>query len=462
MMSRLHSLVLLPALCVALAVGCARPAFAARDAAFLDPGTQMNSSDRSPEAIGVEPKNDVDVGDTPANTGRRATFFFVNHTTVAVTVESMVANGDSNVKAAIVADDCSRQKRIEPGDRCSVTVEVTPIGVGSWAAELLMTHNSAGRISRARIMGRTNSSSVEKRDAGLSLNTKESKSVDFGDVDVGTGKAVRTALMVNDSSDLISILSIEVIAADNGLQRLDQGCEPDMDLKPGESCPVTLVWKPEQKSNVSTDLIIRHTGRLGFAVIPLRGVAKEEVAKGSSGPASSGPSATGAPNPGSTTRIPGVPQPPSVSDLTQLVDASNIPPISEQDLPHSALERPKKASEADKVSLTDYHLIGTVGNRAVIYKPDGSTAIVALGDAIESVGDKTIKLVNITPKEAEIYFDGKKVKLVLESVDALTRRAREARKNEPPRQLDLSKAGSSKSKAEGGDASSVTLPVGKK
>lgn len=423
---------------------------AARDAAFLDPGAAVSPTARSSEAIVVEPKSDSDVGDTPPNLGRRATFFFVNQTNLPVSVESIAANGDSNVRADIVSDDCSKEKQIGPGSRCSVTVEATPIGSGSWTAELLLTHNAAGRIARARVIGRTAAGSADKRDMGLSLNTKDSKPVDFGEVVVGTGKAVRSALMVNDSNDIISILSIEVIAAENGLQRLEQGCEPDMDLKMGESCPVTLVWKPETKSNVSTDLIIRHSGRLGFAVIPIRGTAKEGAVSASS-------SQTAAPQ--QTNDRKGGVQPPSVADLTQLLTAETIPPVSERDLPEQATGRSAKIeSLSPSLSLDAYRLIGTVGNRALIYKPDGSTAVVAVGDEIDSVGDKAVKLVNISPKDAEIFFEGKKKLLKLDAVPALTDRARSTQR-EPSRGREK---GSNHDSDQNQESVLVPLPTGTK
>ena len=79
-----------------------------------------------------------------------------------------------------------------------------------------------------------------------------------------------------------------------------------------------------------------------------------------------------------------------------------------------------------------------------------------------SVDGKDIKLVNISPKTAEIFYEGKKQVLQLEAAAALTQRAREVKKDEerpaggPGVRLNQKKGGT-------GDAnSSVTLPVGKK
>ncbi len=52
----------------------------ARDAAFLDPG----NGGVSEEAVKVDPKADIDVGETPVNVAKRASIFFVNQTNLYV------------------------------------------------------------------------------------------------------------------------------------------------------------------------------------------------------------------------------------------------------------------------------------------------------------------------------------------------------------------------------------------
>jgi len=394
------------------------PAYAARDAAFMAPSVSRSGAAKGDEAVVIEPKADIDAGDTPLNVGRRATFFFVNQSNIPVEVEGMAANGDSNVKADIVSDDCSKEKMIPAGSRCSVTIETTPTASGSWTAELLMTHKATGRIARARVTGKTASSSGEKREMGLALSTKDVKPVDFGEVEPAGGKAVRTALMVNDSNEVISILALEVIAPDNGLQKLDQGCAPDMDLKMGESCPITLVWNPEHKGSVSTDLIIRHTGRQGFSVIPIRGVAKEAIVKGADGKTIAGgntPSSSPPSNAGGSVTSGKVPMSPTADEVEKMLSENKMPALSSKDLPSGS----EKGTSGKVSSDAGYHLIGTVGNRALIYKPDGATAVVANGEEIRTDAG-TFKLISVSPKEADVLVDGKRKTLKLETVSALT------------------------------------------
>ncbi len=429
----------------------AGPAWASRDAAFQPP--IAGGSGTIEEAIKVEPKNEIDLGDTPISLGRRATFFFVNQSSQTVNIEGVTANGDSNVKAEIMADDCTRGKSIQAGSRCSVTIEVTPAGYGSWAAELLFTHDGAGRIARAKALGKTGGMKTEKQDAGLAISTKDIKPVDFGEVEIGTDKAVRSALMVNDSNENITILSIEVIAPDNGLETIDQGCAPDMELKVGESCPVTLMWKPQTRGNVSTDLIIRHSGRLGFAVIPIRGKAKEPkdgivpstaVSSGKTGSGSLLTSGTSR-----VTRGSSVP-PPSLDDVQNAI-AGKIAPLSVDGVEAILDQGDAPVKPKIQYSVDEVKLIGTVGSRAVLYLPDGSTKTASVGDEVSLSETSKLKVLAITARQAEIQIGKDKKKLVLTSVESLRERSVANRK-------ETGSFGSAKTSTRGASSSS-SLPL---
>ncbi|MGB9153567.1 MAG: hypothetical protein WCD70_10830 [Alphaproteobacteria bacterium] len=378
----------------------------ARDAAFLDPGAA--NAGLGDEAVRVDPKAEIDIGDTVLNVAKRTSIFFVNETNVAVKIEKIAINNDSNVTAEASADDCMKQGSIAPLSRCSVEISTTPTSPGSWSVDVLMTHNGAGRITRARLTGKTSGSGVSKNEStGLSVNAKDTKPVDFGDVTIGDGKIVRSTLMVNDSPDPITIYSIDVIEADNGLQRLDQGCAVDMELAPGASCPVTLLWVPKVNGPISTDLIIRHSGKLGFAVIPIRGMAKggESLASTTSKPADDGKKG-------------GIPMPPSEQELDKAM-AGKIALVAAEALGGSG----KSASTGGGDGML--HLIGTVGSQALMLKPSGETIIVPTGGEF-NVGERTGKLVAVGARSADVVIEGKKKTLVLEAADSLIAKATQA------------------------------------
>lgn len=384
-----------------------RAAFA-RDAAFVTPGATSTATASATEgAVRVEPKNEIDLGETILNVARRTTLFFVNQSGAQIQIEKISLNNDGNVSAEITADDCSKQGTLAPTVRCSVEISVTPNTPGAWSVEALMTHNGSGRIARAKLTGKTTgSTSSEKKDSGLSLSAKDTKPVEFGAVEIGRGKIVRSALMVNDSPDPITLYSIDVIEADNGLQTLNQGCAVDMELKPGESCPVTLVWTPSNEGLISTDLIIRHSGRLGFAVIPIRGAAKGEKESASSG------KGTGSARSGESGNSSAPLYPPlGARDVENALSAA----ISNGELGQAATLSSAAVKPTSGASL---RLIGTIGHRAIILKPDNSTAVIEMGAKFDT-GHGTATLMTVTAKSADISFDGKRLTLPLEPAPEL-------------------------------------------
>ena len=378
----------------------------ARDVAFVEPGGGGGSTSVD-EAFKIEPKSEIDIGDSILNIVRRQSLFFVNQTASPIKVEKIAISSDSTVSPQIVNDDCSKQSIIPPLSRCSVELAITPIGPGSWGIELLMTHNGTGRITRAKINGKTSGTdSNDKKDRGLFLTNKEARPIDFGEVTVGSGKVVRSALMVNDSASTITLYSIDVIEADKSLQHLEQGCSADMDLKPGESCPVTLVWSPTTHETISTDLIIRHSGLLGFAVVPIRGNAK--IAEASTSTPSSGQQKS------TSNSVPSLESSPTANEVAR--EAAKALPIPRG---HSNI------NEEDYVSTAtgSLHLIGTVGNRAVLLKPDGTTAVVQAGEQINIGGVTPAKVLSTTASSATLMIDGKKQDLLIEAVKELKAKA---------------------------------------
>ena len=385
---------------------------AARDASFVDPGLASGNTVNE-DSIKVEPKNDIDIGEATINVSRRMTLFFINQTVVPVKIDGITLNADSNVTAVISNDDCTKQGTLAPSNRCGVELSITPNSPGPWSVETLMTHSGAGRITRAKVTGKTpGTAAVDKKDTGLALSSQDMKPVDFGEVEAGGGKAVRSALMVNDSNFPITLYSIDVIEAGNGLTRLDQGCAVDMELKPGESCPVTLVWSPAERGVVSTDLIIRHSGQLGFAVIPIRGTAK-------GGDSDSASTSKG----GKSDRLRAViPPPPGAQEVARAM-ADSLPAVS---MPATAVAAPVQTEDAGSGGGGALRLIGTVGNRGVLLKPDGTTVVVQSGDLVE-IGSRRLKVVTIGAHSIDIMIGKERRQLPLEASSELVNRARAAK-----------------------------------
>ena len=409
----------------------------AREAAFVEPTASSSSMANAGDAIKVEPKAEIDIGDSPLNIGRRTSLFFINQSNAPVKIEKITVNGDSNVTAEMPNDDCSKQGVLAPASRCSVDVMTTPTASGTWSVEVLMTHMGAGRLARAKLTGKTAGvTAADKKDNGLLLSTKDVKPVDFGDVNVGEGKVVRSALMVNDSPALITLYAIDVIEADNGLQRLDQGCAVDMELKAGESCPITLVWTPRGRGKISTDLIIRHSGQAGFAVIPIRGTAKGGVDGNADG------KDTDKSGFGKMSEAGSMIAPPSLNDT---LDRATERAVGAGQAVSSAALR----ADADSGGV---HLIGTVGARALLFGPDGTTSVVQVGDEV-TIGGVTVKMLAVNPQSADVLINGRKHALGLEAMQALVKKAKASAPASSA--MPLTGAGSDGADAPSSKASSV-------
>ena len=430
----------------------ASPAFA-RDVAFVEPGASGGAASAAPdEAFKIEPKSEIDIGESIVNILRKETLFFVNQTGAPIKVEKVTLSSDSTVTAALVNDDCSKESTVPPQSRCSIEFSVTPTGPGSWGVEMLMTHNGPGRITRARITGKTGGAVADdKKDHGLFLSAKDTKPVEFGDVTAGDGKIVRSALMVNDSPSPITLYSVDVIEADKTLQRLDSGCAADMELKPGESCPVTLVWAPTTRGVVSTDLIIRHSGQAGFVVIPVRGTAKAAEREEGGGGGNGGGGGVARGNGGNENRgnreglTPGnIAPPPTPNEVAREVTrATGSGGGRSNDI--------GGGGEGSNLAATgSVHLIGTVGGRAVLLKPDGTTAIVQVGDLV-NLGDATpAKVLIVSATMATLQIDGKKKDLMLEAVQELKDKAAASKKSDSSAGGQNPSGGSGKDNVGGG------------
>src|SRR5262249_39458191 len=135
---------------------------------------------------------------------------------------------------------------------------------------------------------------TDEKAQGLAISKKIASPLDFGNVRVSEESVARTMLIENDSTEPLKISSIDLITRDDqGLRLRPVGCEEGDELKPGESCPLTVMWEPEYRGNIATDLIVRHSGGLGFVVVPIRGVATADEGKEGKGGGSAAPRSKG-------------------------------------------------------------------------------------------------------------------------------------------------------------------------
>ncbi len=376
-------------LCFVLAL-LPQPGFA-RDAAFVEPGTFAGKG-ASADALIADPKS-FEAGESTVGIMRRVSLFFVNAGSAPLTLVERTATGDGNVKVEIENSDCAAQSKIATASRCTVSLAITPTSAGAWSVEILVRHDGIGRIARALVTGRAiNDAKSATRAEGLNLSSRDMKPIDFGEVDLAGAPAVRTALMVNDSPETITIQAIDLIMVDHGLERLTTGCEVDEELKPDASCPITLKWQPKERGNIATDLIMRHTGKIGFTVIPVRG---KGIGEGGSGMTqTTALPHNNADNHGQKT----LPVPPTPSDDAVENITGQLPPAVTGD-PGVRPVTKVRGTSGDKL-----YFIGLVGTRA-IFQYSGVTKSAQVGDDVE-FGNMTVKLLALAERKARVLVNG--------------------------------------------------------
>lgn len=420
---------------LALAIASAPAHAQSRNASFVNPNTISQKSADGKNAstantVVADPAS-IDAGETLVNVARRITVFFFNGFRNPVQINELTLNADGNVRSKVITDDCKGLKTLPVQDKCSVALEITPSSPGPWSVELLLNHSGTGRIARAEVNGTTLGKADEKSE-GLAISKKIAAPLDFGTVIVNEEKAARTMLIENDSTVPLLISSIDLIAAeDEGLTVRKMGCKEGDELKPSESCPITVMWEPTFRGNVATDLIVRHSGNLGFVVVPIRGAGSDsrtgkeddvadiksspEKSKRSSsssllmpgGPGkqlqlhSSQPSLDALPLPKSTLKMDG-----SDEGVTPLKSSAILPrkPPSVEDM--------TQAEPAPAVSAPEIVLIGTVGGRAILGDSQDQPYMVGLGEKV-SIGGTDVELLQLDPTRAVIMAAGKRMNLTL-------------------------------------------------
>ena len=371
------------------------PALAQRDAAFVQPSAASGGHKEGDELISPSPKT-LDVGETSIGVTKRITLFFTNFSGRDAAITSLSINADSNVRTEAVQNDCAALQTLKPNDKCTVIIEITPNSPGKWTAEVVAVHDQAGRVSRATLSGSTSGDANNNGQLpGLSLvGAAKDQQIDFGEVPGGS-HAVRTVLLANDSPNPLKIERIMLMAADKSLTLLDKdGCTEATEVPAGSSCPVTVMWQPDNGGEVSTDLIIRHTGPIGFAVIPVRGKSNGGGGSGSTAKATS----------------------PATSS------AMAIPPLSADDLfvraanesGDATTKKPRKAAAAVVTSgSTGLSLRGTTGDQALIGLDDGTVTLVGAGQTFQN-GGVTYRILFVDPKSVALETAGRRLTLTLQ------------------------------------------------
>jgi hypothetical protein len=232
-------------------------------------------------------------------------------------------------------------------------------------------------------------------------------------------------LIENDSTAPLIISSIDLIASDReGLSVRKTGCREGDELKPGESCPITVLWQPSEHGNIATDLIVRHSGNLGFVIVPIRGQGTKAADKDDGDSRGGGSRASGmmprGPSSTAIASLPGMdtlPLPGADDDAPPVISGSLMPMKSSALKAAPARKDPPRVSDMVKeekreIIIPKILLIGTVGGRAILGDTQDQTYMVGLGEKT-SIGGLDVELVQLEPTHAVIVVADKRISLSL-------------------------------------------------
>ncbi len=394
----------------------------ARSASFEPPGTNSdNGSKTQRDAITAEPAVS-DVGETLLSVTKRVTLFFNNNLAATIEINEIKVGADGNVRTEVTGDDCMKIGKLLSGNRCSLTLEITPTSGGPWTAEVVMTHSGQGRITRAEITGNTLGQTGQGEAApSLSLSASGEQTIDFGALDIGQD-ATRTILLVNDSGAPLQVESIELVGSPRGISIIGEAsCKVEQEVQSNGSCPVTLLWKPQGRVTISSDLIIRHTGPVGFLIVPVRGTTQGGEDKSDSD--SSQQSASAARPVQENNPVTGEPlaSAPLTRSDTQLpappstVKVDGVSPVSSDEI----------FGDVQPLSI-NFRLIGLTGRTAIIKDSDDRTQMVSIGELASIDGDD-YRIIEVRPDHIVVEVGGRRAEVYLST--ALTGGGGSKRKN---------------------------------
>ena len=291
---------------------------------------------------------------------------------------------------------------LSAGEACNIIVTWLPTTRGVAQGVLVVQHTGKSGMTKVDVKGSLQPEAGKTADIypsvvpdrGLLVSDKEK--IDFGS-DIKDESAI-TMTLVNSGSVALTLKSIDLSGVENDLDISDKGCVPEMVLKPGEACPLSISWLPTHGGAILDSLQITHTGARGVLVIPVKGSADKSVSS-SGGDKNSNASAGG-----------------GIAAGSKSVDISNVP-IASGNAQQPAVGQASSTSSGTggavdttktmKQTFGSYTVTSHSSTRAVINGPGGgqvvrdgediiiegvdcSIAIVPAGVILSSDGDKVL------------------------------------------------------------------------
>ncbi len=183
------------------------------------------------------------------STSAAQTVTLSNIGSAALSVSGIALSG-TNAGDFAQTNNCSNG--VAAGGNCSIGVTFTPSAVGSRTASLTITDNAGGSPQTVGITG---------TGALLANASVTPTSLTFGQVNDGFASPPQTVMLSNTGSAALAVSSITFTGSDWGDFSQTNACGG---ILPGTSCPISVVFAPENYGYTSTASMVISTNAPGL------------------------------------------------------------------------------------------------------------------------------------------------------------------------------------------------------
>jgi hypothetical protein len=211
----------------------------------------------------------LDLGRVQVGRSRTRQVTLTNVGNAPLAIEEILIDGrDASAFSLARATDCSVESRVRAGESCTIAVTFRPSEDGGHAAELAVLHDASGSPSGVELRGEG------RGQAQLGL---EPTTVAFGELDVGSTSGVQSVTVTNSGTATFVLAALELVgpAAAEFAIADSSTCSPDVELEPGGTCAVDLMFLPEEGGARTAALEVETRGGLAGRV-DLAGTGLEE------------------------------------------------------------------------------------------------------------------------------------------------------------------------------------------
>jgi hypothetical protein len=184
---------------------------------------------------------------------------------VGLRIESVELEGLAAADFEVLggARRCSPGRRVGPGRSCVLAVRFRPAEVGERSASLVVRHDALSGVSQVELQG---------VGVGVPRASVAPSELAFGAVRVNRRSGAETVTFESTGSAVARVSGISIGGDGARHFRLAGGtCEEGARLRPGETCTVTVRFRPRARGAQEATLVIEANTPAGRHAVELRG-----------------------------------------------------------------------------------------------------------------------------------------------------------------------------------------------